>query len=503
MNTLREKLEAIHLRTLRQMRVARGCRAGAMWLGFVWACAMVDAGWSLIGNLTVDDPYTIVELHQTARFTLGLLVLLGAAIALWYARLPKAVRQRDLTHYARHCEAQGNHPPGTLVNAIALEHCKATPLAAALSQRAKAQGDRVAEAIDPVEGVGRYGERRFTAWLLIFLTVWLLTIFGGKAVTAHWVGMQNVARLLDPRGDHPPVAWRSITVKVQQHDTNVTVMPAMQHRRSSMRVRLDDGTTLRIDTTSPGDPSITLRDVRTPITFVVEGEHARSRWQTVTPQVLPKVLSVSLAVQLPESDTRNPWPSDQTVIAPAGSRLHISVQADPSDASLEHPEAMGNSLTLPVSQGDHEHELFLMSSNGLRSREPIIITTRGLTQAQMGELVDGDAAPTQQAPLDTGIPFNPTTRDGTSKPEDAANDRTASGTTGDEGEGSDNAIDDHPMATELARGMLHEQLLRVQLDRPNVQRFADQAPPAYREQVARYFLRITRDAGKERAPSDN
>jgi hypothetical protein len=512
MSKLRAQLESVRQQHQHAVRMRRVWRALWVWAAVVWAVVTIDAAWSIVGGHMADDAFAIVELPVMVRVALGLVIVVGAAVVTAQGRLPRRVRQRGGADYARWCERRCGMANNVLTNAVELQRDEAeqhTGLARELARRAEAQGDEAAKLIDAAELIDTAPVKRERRRAMVVAAVWGVSLLIGALMSLGWPG--NVARLIDPLGDHPPAALHRIVPGTDDPiiavGDAVTVRAAVYPGGPAMRVRTDDGRSVMMQRVGRSAYEAPLGEVHERVRYVVEGGHGRSRVQVIDPVPLPRVLAVSLAVRSTDGQREVTWPADQEVVVPVGSTVRLTVQCDRADTRLvttdEAPASTIRGLTaqFTVAKGERTAQLHVVAADGLQSRDAITLRMRGLTPAEVtGLLQDTQQQATGTAALDGGTPTDPSAgRDGTPKPNDTTA-ADAQGVGGGDGEGEGES--GQRLIEQLVRGLTSEQATSTGQRRPDVQRFADAAPRAYREMVARYFLRLYPDDREERGPSD-
>lgn len=512
MSALRDQLESVRQRHQHAVRMRRLWRAVWVWAAVVWAVVTIEAAWSIVGGTMLDDPFAIVELPVMVRVAMGLVIVLGAALVIAQARLPRRVRKRDAGDYARWCEMRCGLANNVLTNAIELQRDQArhhTSLARELARRAEAKGNEAAARIDAAKLIDAAPVTRERRRAMVAAAVWVASSLLGALVPLGWPG--NLARLVDPLGDHPPASGPRITARTATDlvavGDDVTVRATVYPGGPTMRVRTDDGRTVMMNRVDRPAYEAALGKVHDRVRYVVEGGHGRSPVEVIEPVPLPRVLAVSVAVRSPGGEREVNWPADQEVVVPVGSTVKLTVQCDRADTRLmatgEGPASAITGLTaqFTVTKGEREAQLRVVAADGLPSRDAITLRMRGLTPTELtGLLQDTPQQATGTAAIESGTPTEPSAgSDGTPKPSDttAAN---AQGVGGGDGEGEGES--GRRIIEQLVRGLTRDQTTGTGQQRLDVQRFADAAPRAYRERVARYFLRLNPGDREERGPSD-
>ncbi len=325
-----------------------------------------------------------------AGLGLGLLVYLARSIIVhWY----------DPRRIARLIEQRTKRSDSGLINAVDLiaappdDHASATLVEAAI-----ARGDSAAAAIRPREVVS-FGHLRKPALILLALAaiaVALLVLTPDLLKTA-------AARLLDPRGDHPPFTFL-------QFDVQATPKRIYQGRPATVTARLSGGEGL---ISLPDEANIVLADppghvlpmvhhgdgrfvlqiekATESFRFYVDTPSGRSPVHTLTVLPAPRIVTATVRYEYP---TYTGWPSRTEPLrrrglrALVGTSAHLRITADLplSGASLTvHPitgrgEARRIALApdaadakvvagvVPITAGGR-YELRIHAANGAEGRE--------------------------------------------------------------------------------------------------------------------------------------
>lgn len=514
-------------------RRRRAAHAATAWLIALWLVVMFDVGWS-VSAAADADPFAVYELSPGVRLTFALLLLIGVAIVAACFSASRRVRNTTDTAYALRCEQAAAQPPGTFVSAVQLaanDHA-ANDLRAALAERAVRRGDDAAASIEIDRVIDTSPAKRAMRGLIgaavAFIAITTVSTFapGPNPVI---VGLM---RLTMPLADVPPYSPAALNLQVEPAPVAIgdTVTLSAAHdvpHDVPLRIRFGDGTLLPM---SADTRSVSLAQVTEPLRVTLEGGHGRSRVIDITPVLLPQVTAIRVVAL--HTDGRRAAlrpPTEHTARVLIGATVAIEVDTNRDDASLDHPDAIHNRLRVTVQPGPNEVALHLTTLDGLRSREPVVLSFEGLAANELAELNDdapptdaprdqtgagliaavdalgasspsGDAAGAVAAQLQAGKPLDEAVEgDGSSaseQPGDGTGEGSADGDGGSGTGGSSQAVFDESAYDGQLERQLIEQAGLSDEQVATVREAIDRAPRAYRKLTADYFLRIATDANR-------
>lgn len=518
---LRDKLEELarlHRRDIRRRRVTR---AMMFWLIALTAALLLDTAWSLIGAAFENDPLVLHELPLAVRAAMSVALLIGWVCVALSAGLPAWLRRLDIHHYARFCEQRAEMAGNRLVNAVQLGARQwRDDLPATLSQRAVESARASIANIEPQALIDPTPLRRAKK-RLAWMAATLIVLFGvGMLVLAPIMPWRAVMRLADPLGDHPPIGryhWQvdrspepvaigdtltisARTVRPAEQPPHLVLLDDMGQRRARLAMALES---------PPNLFYLSIPNVRRPIRGMIVGSHARSRVFTIEPVHLPRLIDMELTLRLPDSDDPIALPATRgkPIVGPVGATVEIRARANREDATIDHPAAEGLHLESKLTAGSQKIAFRLVSPDGLTSRESHTLELVGLKPAELAEYIEQQRSEAEQASiaadLDGGDPAEATaTGDDPNESETATDQSTGAKTgfneqtTGTGGDQPAEAAPPDPLAGgNVVRSALADPALPVRY-----RALAGRAPPAYRERVAEYFLRLSRDTQKEPTP---
>lgn len=487
---------------------------------------LLDLAWLLAGEWWFARP---VELAPATRLTLTLAWIVGSALLLAWVVQSRHLRRRPTAWYARLIENRADLTGNPFSNAVQLaQHPSSDPLAAALAIRARQAADSIARSVklDPIfQPAAVLTERRRAGMalgiLLVILLGWPLigypknplalpihALLPGMNVTPPSLTGFEVAWLPDPVvvGDDVPLQVRRLGREAG---------PVMLSMHES-----DERILLTPDRIDEGLHGLTLSEVREPIRFRIVSGGSRSRLLTIDPIHLPELAGVELILRGPDGETEQAvrYPRSAPILARTGSTLEIRAAARPgpfAPLQLDHPEADGLSLTLPVTAGEQALRLALLDpETGRRSRETIALTLVGLSQAALREATesaseslqsdsltttpenveiaptddpaDPDADPTTRLTGDDPLPSDPNDATEAPKTEPEQNGSAESESVGRGGEVDPDREDD-PLTAELRPGLRLAKPRPQSIPSETIRAAVEVAPPAYRERVIQYF----------------
>jgi len=517
---LHQKLTELRARHHRAARRRRVMQAGWVWLTALAAAAALDASWSAVGAMTASDPLVIVESPAWLRACMGAALAIGAVIVVMRWRLPRSIRAMPDWRYARLCERRMQLSGNPLVNAVQVG-ASVDDLSVELVKRARRIGDEQAAQIDAAAVIDTRPMLKAIHRLIAIGVLWTTIIAASFALPGENPLMTALGRIAMPWADRPPYAMVELDASVAPEPVAVgddaTVLLHTSGRPvSAARIRLADGQT--IDMQRPnGAYKVQLADVAEPVRYTIEAGGTRTPWRVVEPVHLPRIEGVQAWVELDKQRLPLHWPPPRPVRALAGAELQLQVTSNRSDAQIDLAGAEDLELSVPIEAGEQTVAFGLHTPDGLESRRCVRIELVGLTEAHMQELAETGAG-SQQAEQATSVPLiaedavagaaTVDADDGTlaqlssgrpaegSTPDDESREGTQSPQKGkgSAGGGNGTATDasDPGTAPEPtdAVGTMLERMNVPAKQRVAARAFADAAPPAYRELVARYFLRL-------------
>ncbi len=518
---LRDRLSELARLHRRQVRRERFVRAVTIWLAVLTIALLLDAGWSLIGAAFEDDPTVLHELSPTVRAAMGLALLIGLGIAFTALRLPSRMRRLDEHDYARWCEQRADIAGNRLVNAVQLASRDwPDALPAALSRRAVESGRDAIARIDPLTLIDparfRRARRRLIATAASFVgLVVLSTVL--LAPVAPW---RAVMRLADPFGDHPPASRHHWQVRLTPEPTaigdtlHIGVMSTHPAKQPPHVVLFDQQGQRQAEIVmAPESPSnlfsLDIPNLRQPMRGMIVGSHARSRRFIVKPVRLPRLLEMNLSMRPPDSEQWIALPaaaSRKPIVGPVGATVEMRVKANRDDANIDHPAADGLRLQSKLTAGEQKITFRLASRDGLTSRQSHTLELIGLKPAELAEYIEQQNQAVQAtiaADLNSGDPTEATATGGDPNESESSTTQSSGATTGFDpqatGTGGDQPAEIAP-PDPLAQGNVVRSVLLDPALPVAYRALAGRAPAAYREPVAEYFLRISRDADTESSP---
>lgn len=495
------------------------------WLAVAVTFMSFDAAWSLVGAHFADDPYKVYELPIWWRVIVS--AILGAGLV-WVATrlyLPRAIRQRPLSHYASIIEQQVGIEDGHLTDAadLAVNH-QHDPLGEALRDRIVTRADHTLAGIKSRKSGVR---SHWTAASIV--SVGLLCQFAMPYVCfdvfRDWSrtdpSLRTVWRYIEPLADHPPVTPLTLTTDVdfpfgrlsELREINGQYWLGVYSQMSEtpeVRLTVIWASGAREQFMVHNDPDHGLL-YRIPATdeafrYIFHAANSRSRWNKVTPVAKPRFGNLELSIA---SDGRQYQldPTVDPVRVAVGSELLIKVDPIPATAVLTHPGANGTTLRVQVRQGVQDVKLNLITPSGVTSEYGRMIRIVGLSQSTIdqinAELAGGElpedaiSLPVAADALAAAVAFG--------SPDEATAAELASGTpvegqptgneppqngTGASGDGTggdgDNA---EPPPLVDAVGVLAARYDVKGDDLQELRRLVRDVPPAYRDLVAEYLLK--------------
>lgn len=289
----REQVVPVSLATLGRRRQAVSACAAAVRLAWMGGLALLAV---VLADASVTLPASVRLLSA-----MGVVAVIAAAAARWRRRPgepgepggPGAAAQRRL---AREVELQAGVPHNQLVNALLLGGAArgyGDPLAQALARRSAERGAAALRGLDMNAAVDRERLRREGGWLWAVAVAWMVV-----AVIQPGVVGQGLARVALPWADVPAFSLTRLVVTVEPGDGSEAVM-----------VGDDVRVTAAVSGVMPAEPATlvtlsgsagaarrwtmreadegrwvhTLRDLREPVRFRVEAGAAWSRAYVVRP----------------------------------------------------------------------------------------------------------------------------------------------------------------------------------------------------------------------------
>ena len=530
--SLLDALRTVRRRVLLQMLVRRVGAGFGLWLLAALAILGFDAAWSLVGARFASDPFEVAELPVGFRVAASACLGLGGLWAISRFYLPGSVRHRPLAHYAGLVEARLAIVDGHLTDAAHLaEQIRSGTLEDTLAERACRRAGLTLAHSD----LRRLGTGPGHALLQILCTLTAVAVVvlppalwapAAEIWRTHPVG-RTIWRYLDPTGDHPPaspltivpidgsVFWHeSDRIRAYRgggYDIGPICLPRSPER-ARITVAWQDGRRDVIDVAVGHQACAwtTIPVVTMPLRYVIHADNSRSRWVSVAPMVVPTIDSVSVFLRSGGRVVPLSGSGERPIRAVTGAALIIDVVNSPPEARLTHPRAEANHLVLPVRRGPQSVELRVAMPDGTESPAARRLEVIGLPQAQIdkinAELAGGEpppdaiALPVAADALAGAVALPPSdavasadlssgqqadsesTGETDGEPEPGA-DGTGKPGTGTSGGPTDSALIDAVGVIASEHQVSGERLQEMR-------RFADAAPPAYRDLVAEYFLHL-------------